>query len=228
MPSSRGIFPTEAGIEPMSLTCPALVGMFFTSSATWEAQIKNKWKWKLLSLSDSLGPHGLFSPGNSPGQNTGVGSHSVLQGIFPTEGSNPGVLHCRRFFTSWSIRETVHNKCNALESSRNQPPPPAMPCLWVNCLPLNQSLGAKRLGTADLVYNCNHCEVLCISARNWDTKNAVHTSENHYQHVPSLVASTHQHWCTWDLQLRPCQGVLGACRQTREEEARGVETLTAL
>ena len=41
-------------------------------------------------------PHGLYRPWNSPGQNTGVGSVSLLQGIFPTQGSNPGLLHCRR------------------------------------------------------------------------------------------------------------------------------------
>ena len=46
-------------------------------------------------LSDSLRPHGLHSPWNSPGQNTGVGSRSLLQGIFPTQGSNPGLPHCR-------------------------------------------------------------------------------------------------------------------------------------
>ena len=46
-------------------------------------------------VSDSLQPHGLHSPWNSPGQNTGVGSLSLLQGIFPTQGSNPGLLHCR-------------------------------------------------------------------------------------------------------------------------------------
>ena len=33
--------------------------------------------------------------GDSPGNNTGVGCHSLLQGIFPTQGSNPGLLHCR-------------------------------------------------------------------------------------------------------------------------------------
>ena len=43
-------------------------------------------------VSDSLRPHGLYSPWNSPGQNTGVGSHSLLQGIFPTQGSNSGLL----------------------------------------------------------------------------------------------------------------------------------------
>ena len=52
-------------------------------------------------LSNSLRPHGLqptrlLCPWNSPGQNTGMGSLSLLQGIFPTQGSNPGLPHCRR------------------------------------------------------------------------------------------------------------------------------------
>ena len=47
-----------------------------------------------LVMSDSLQPHG-YSPWNSPGQNTGVGSLSLLQGIFPTQGLNPGLSHCR-------------------------------------------------------------------------------------------------------------------------------------
>ena len=45
---------------------------------------------------DSLRPHGLYSPWNSPGQNTGVGSLSLLQEMFPTQGWNPGLPHCRR------------------------------------------------------------------------------------------------------------------------------------
>jgi len=47
-------------------------------------------------VSNSLQPHGLYSAWNSPGQNTGVGSLSLLQGIFPTQGSDPGLPHCRR------------------------------------------------------------------------------------------------------------------------------------
>ena len=47
-------------------------------------------------LSHSLGPHGLYSPWNSPGQNTGVDRPSLLQRIFPTQGSNPGLPHFRR------------------------------------------------------------------------------------------------------------------------------------
>ena len=41
-------------------------------------------------VSDSLRPHGLCSPLNSPGQDTGVGNVSLLQGIFPTPGIEPG------------------------------------------------------------------------------------------------------------------------------------------
>ena len=58
-------------------------------------------------VSNSLLPHGsmvaipqqsnrLLCPWNSPGKNTGVGCHSLLQGFFPTKGSNPGLLPCRQ------------------------------------------------------------------------------------------------------------------------------------
>ena len=54
-----------------------------------------KWRESHSVMSNSLWPHGLYSPWNSPGQNTGVGSRSLLQGIFPTQGLNPGLPHCR-------------------------------------------------------------------------------------------------------------------------------------
>ena len=47
-----------------------------------------------LVVSNSLQPHKIYSP--SPGQDTGVGSLSLLQGIFLTQGSNPGLPHCRQ------------------------------------------------------------------------------------------------------------------------------------
>ena len=46
-------------------------------------------------MSDSLRPHGLYSSWNSPGRNTGVGSLFLLQGIFQTQGSNPGLPLCK-------------------------------------------------------------------------------------------------------------------------------------
>ena len=65
--------------------------------------------WQKVSLfsvsfsvvSNSLRPHGLYPARllwswNSPGKNTGVGRHSLLQGIFPAQGLNPGLPHCRQ------------------------------------------------------------------------------------------------------------------------------------
>ena len=47
-------------------------------------------------MSDSLQPHGLYSPWNSLGQNIGVDSFSLLQEIAPIQGLNPGLPHCRK------------------------------------------------------------------------------------------------------------------------------------
>ena len=58
-------------------------------------------------MSDSLRPPGLFTPWNSPGQNTGVGSCCLLQGIFPTQESNPGLLHYRQILYQLSHQETL-------------------------------------------------------------------------------------------------------------------------
>ena len=63
-------------------------------------------------MSDSLWPHGLYLPGSSfqgiPDKNTGVGCNSLLQGILPTQGSNPHLfclLHCRWILYHWVTRE---------------------------------------------------------------------------------------------------------------------------
>ena len=51
-------------------------------------------------------PPGSSVHGDSLAKNTGVGCHALLQGIFPTQGSNPGLLYCRKnFFTIWATRE---------------------------------------------------------------------------------------------------------------------------
>ena len=55
-----------------------------------------KWSESRSVVSDTFQPHELYSPWNSSGQNTGMGSLSLLQEIFPTQGSNPGLPHCRR------------------------------------------------------------------------------------------------------------------------------------
>ena len=61
-----------------------------------------QWWWFSLSVvSNSCDPMDweptrLLCPWDSPGKNTGVGCHCLLQGIFPTRGSNLGLLHCRK------------------------------------------------------------------------------------------------------------------------------------
>ena len=57
-------------------------------------------------MSNSLQPHGLYSPWNSPGQNTGVGNLSLFQGIFWTQGLNLGLPHCRQILYQLSHKET--------------------------------------------------------------------------------------------------------------------------
>ena len=58
-------------------------------------------------VSDSLRLHGLYSPWNFPGQNAGVGSLSLLQGIFPTQESNPGLSHCGKILYQLSHKGSL-------------------------------------------------------------------------------------------------------------------------
>ena len=64
------------------------------------------WSEGCSAVSSSLQLHGLYSPWNSPGQNTGVGSLSLLQGIFPTRGLNPGLPHCGQILYQLSHKES--------------------------------------------------------------------------------------------------------------------------
>ena len=61
-------------------------------------------------MSDSLQPHRLYSQWNSPGQNTGVGSRSLLQGIFPTQALNPSLPHCRQIVYQMSPQGSLKPK----------------------------------------------------------------------------------------------------------------------
>ena len=56
----------------------------------------------------SLKLHGLYSPWNSPGQNTGMDSCSLLQGIFPTQGLNPSLPYCRQILYRLNHQGSPH------------------------------------------------------------------------------------------------------------------------
>ena len=103
--------------------------------------------WKVKVLVTQLGlilwPHGLYParllcPWNFSGKNTGMGSLSLIQGIFPTQGSNPGLLHCRWILYQLSHREAqlirallkerqTGKKKKKIQSKKLKPKTPLLP-----------------------------------------------------------------------------------------------------
>ena len=69
--------------------------------------------WLVCDPMDYSSP-GYCVRGDSPGKNTGVGCHALLQGIFPTQGLNPGFLHCR-----WILYSLSHQ---------------GRPCRYISCM----------------------------------------------------------------------------------------------
>ena len=109
------------------------------------------------------------SPWNSPGQNTGVGSLSLLQGIFPAQGSNPGLMHCRRTLyhqgspvkkgTEWQIGENQGAGTPSPMRARSQSASlPGLPPSGVR--PAFGKVGSERGGTASQHRACPPCSVL--------------------------------------------------------------------
>ena len=84
-------------------------------------------------MSDSLQSHGLCSPWNYPGQNTEVGSLSLLRGIFPTRGLNPSLPHCRQILYQLShkgSRRILEWVAYPFSSGSSQPKNRT----WVSCI----------------------------------------------------------------------------------------------
>ena len=64
-----------------------------------------------------------------PGQNTGVGSHSLLQGIFPTQGMNPGLPHCRQILCQLSRQGSPnYERWFSIKGHLKPPPAPVFSC----------------------------------------------------------------------------------------------------
>ena len=85
-------------------------------------------------VSSALWPHGLYSPWNSPEQNTGVGNRFLLQGIFPNQGSNPMLVSAKArlgFQDWWTPWSTSWPNTTSLTSSRAWPPMGTQGCGWV-------------------------------------------------------------------------------------------------
>ena len=65
-------------------------------------------------------------PWNSPGKNTGVGRHALLQRIFATQGWNPGLPHCRQILYQMSPYREAHQSCIYMSISQFLPPCPQL------------------------------------------------------------------------------------------------------
>ena len=114
-------------------------------------------KVKVAQPCPTLRPHGYsHSPWNSPGQNTGVGSLSLLQGIFPNQGSNPGLPHCRRILYQLSHKRSprilewvAYSFASGSSWPRNR--------TWVSCIAdgffSNRSLEIKWMYTQRTLLN---------------------------------------------------------------------------
>ena len=96
----------------------------------WDYYKRSEVKWSHSVVSDSLRPHGLqptmlLCPQDFPGNSAGVDCHFLLQGIFPTQGSNPGLPYCRQTLNRLShqgsptIKEHRRNKSSRTTSSLN-------------------------------------------------------------------------------------------------------------
>ena len=97
-----GRSPEVGNGNPLQYSC---LGNFMDRGAWWVTVHGESESCSVVS--DSLRPRGLYSPWNSPGQNIGVGSLSLLQGTFPTQGWNPGLLHCRQILDQLSHKGSL-------------------------------------------------------------------------------------------------------------------------
>ena len=83
-------------------------------------------------------PPGSSVHGDSPGNNTGVGCHALLQGIFPTQGSNPRLPHCR-----WSLHHLSHQGSPNFHICSHQNN--SAETLWFGKMPTNNTRLIKML-----------------------------------------------------------------------------------
>ena len=96
---------------------------------------------KCSVVSNSLQPARFLCPWIFPGKNTGMGCHCLLQGIFLTQGSNPGLLHCRQ------ILYQLNHKGSQCENRINSKCVCVCMCVCVSvcvCIILSTSIERER------------------------------------------------------------------------------------
>ena len=153
-----------------------------------------------------LWPTGFLCPWNFPDKNTRVVNHSLLQGIFLTQGSNPGLLHCRQILYHWAARIMTIIHAAAAKSLQS--------CLTL-CDPIDGSLHPPG-STVPGIFQARILEWVAIAFSNaWKWKVKV-KSLSHvllfatpgtaaYQAPPSMGFSRQEYWrgCHCLLQESP-------------------------
>ena len=106
LPASLQLWPHHSILCLLCLTA--------TSSSVFSRLLYFSYKWNIKSVTQCptlcnqpMDSTRLLCPWNSPGKNTEVGSHSLLQGIFPAQESNPGLLYCRQILYPLSHQGTL-------------------------------------------------------------------------------------------------------------------------
>ena len=163
-------------IKGESPKCPVFLSLQIRSDQAPHRSSESRWV-----MSDSLWPNGLYSPWNSPGQNTGGGSLFLLQGIFPTQGSNPGVPHCRWILYQLSHKGTQVQPVNkSLILSSNNPTvtlPGILSSTW-NLIKSSKAPGSCQGGWS----GASELSHTSSSASQWETERSqrsrVGTSDN--------------------------------------------------
>ena len=140
-------------------------------------------------VSDSLHPYGLqanrlLCPWDSPGKNTGVGCHALLQGIFPTQGPNPDLPHCGQ------ILDCLSHQGSLLKPVAVYKDPALIPrLLWHStaCLCKNSSLVIANLAFCSV----NQTSIVSLAKSNRFIKSEDSSSQN-------SKLQLNFHWSVWD------------------------------
>ena len=101
----------------------------------------------------------LLCPWDSPGKNIGVGSYSLLQGVFPTQGWNPGLPHCRQILyhldsvksVMFILVQSTGSRAHRLQQLQLPGSRAQAPWLWLTRLVVPQHVGSSRIRDATLV-----------------------------------------------------------------------------
>ena len=124
------------------------------------------WWFSRSVLSMSLRPMDCSLPGSSshgifPGKNTGVGCHFLLQGIFPTQGLNPGLLHCGQILHRLSYQGNPIRPVKTLTAGSTFSRLGWVPrrCIWAHITLTLKQTREPHLGITASSYQQCHCSL---------------------------------------------------------------------